>query len=124
MVILETSRATVNIARGAAPTADIVLGTIGGALQTGGVSIDLLDSDPTNIQVGITMVHDATGTTALEYTHAEIVVPRGAAIDLDNVFDVTAGVTQAVGILLIDTDPDGATGPTDTYLVVVVHLNA
>ena len=65
MVILETSRATVNIARGAAPTADIVLGTIGGALQTGGVSIDLLDSDPTNIQVGITMVHDATGTTAV-----------------------------------------------------------
>ena len=118
MVILERSSVVVSIAKGAAPTADISIGTIGGALQTGGVEIKLLETVP-NYKVAINMIHDATGTTILEFTHAEITVTRGASISLDNVLDVTAGATQAVAALLVDSTPT-----TDTYLIVVVHLNA
>lgn len=117
-VNLETSRVTVNIAKGLAPTADIVLGTIGGTLVAGGVNISLLQTVPDYV-VAINLVHDATSTTALEFSHAEITVTRGAAIDLDNVLDTVAGAIQGVATLLIDSTPT-----TDTYLIVIVHLNA
>jgi len=118
MVNLERSSVVVSIVKGLAPTADIVLGTIGGALQTGGVELQLLEVVP-NYKVAINLIHDATGTTALEFSHAEITVTRGAAISLDNVLDTVAGVVQGVATLLVDSTPT-----TDTYLVVVVHLNA
>lgn len=120
MVNLETSSETVTILKGAAATADIVIGTIGGALQTDGVKLELLQVLPDYV-VGITMVHDATGTTDLEYTHSEIQVTRGAALSLDNLFDTTGGATQGVGIFLVDSNPSTN---IDTYLVVVVHLAA
>ena len=117
-VTLERSSVVVSITKGLAPTADIVLGTIGGTLQPNGIDLKLLEVTP-NYKVAINMVHDATSTTALEYSHSEITVTRGAAISLDNVLDVVAGAIQAVGTLLVDSTPT-----TDTYLVVVIHLNA
>lgn len=115
---LEYSSVTVEIAKGAVPTADIVIGTLGGTLKTNGVNIELLQVTP-NYVVGFNFIHDATSTTALEYSHAEITVTKGAAIDLDNVLDTVAGAVQSVKTLLVDSTPT-----TDTYLVVIVHLNA
>ena len=114
----EFSVVTKSIAKGLAPTADLVLGTLGGTLVTGGVNIELLQTVPDYI-VGFNLIHDATSTTALEYSHAEITVTRGATIDLDNVLDTVAGAVQGVAVLLVDSTPT-----TDTYLVVIVHLNA
>ena len=118
MVNLERSSVVVSIVKGLAPTADIVLGTIGGTLVTGGVELQLLEVVP-NYKVAINLIHDATSTTALEFSHAEITVTRGAAISLDNVLDTVAGIVQGVAALLVDSTPT-----TDTYLIVVVHLNA
>jgi len=120
MVNLETSSVTKSIAKGAAPTADLVLGTLGGTLVTGGVKLEILQVVPDYV-VGFNFVHDATSTTALEFSHAEITVTRGAAIDLDNVLDTVVGAVQGVGIFLVDSNPSTS---VDTYLVVVVHLNA
>ena len=117
-VNVERSSVVVSIAKGLVPTADIVLGTIGGTLLTDGVKIELLEVVP-NYKVAINLVHNATSTTALEYSHSEITVTRGAAISLDNVVDTVAGAVQGVAVLLVDSTPT-----TDTYLVVIVHLNA
>ncbi len=117
-VNLETSSVTKEIAKGASPTADLVIGTLGGTLVTNGVRINLLRTTP-NYVVGFNFIHNATSTTALEYSHAEIQVTRGATIDLDNVLDTVAGAIQSVETLLVDSNPS-----FDTYLVVVVHLNA
>ncbi len=117
-VVLERSSVVVSIVKGLAPTADIVLGTIGGVLQTGGVELRLLETVP-NYKVAINLIHNATGSTILEFSHAEITVTRGAAISLDNVLDTVAGAIQGVATLLVDSTPT-----TDTYLVVVVHLDA
>lgn len=119
-VNLEFSVVTKEIAKGAVPTADLVLGTIGGTLVPNGVEIKLLEVVP-NYKVGFNFIHDATSTTALEFSHAEITVTRGAAINLDNVLDTVAGAIQSVSTLLVDSNP---TDNTDTYLVVIVHLNA
>lgn len=117
-VDVEYSVVTKEIAKGAAPTADLVLGTLGGTLLTNGVNIELIQQTP-NYIVGFNFIHNATSTTALEYSHAEITVTRGATIDLDNVLDTVAGAVQSVKTLLVDSTP-----LTDTYLVVIVHLNA
>ena len=117
-VAVERSSVVVEIAKGSVPTADIVLGTIGGTLLTAGVKLELLEVTP-NYKVGINLIHNATSTTDLEYSHAEITVTRGAVIDLDNVLDTVAGAVQGVECLLVDSTP-----LTDTYLVVIVHLNA
>ncbi len=115
---IEYSVVTKEIAKGADPTADLVLGTLGGTLVTGGVNISLLQQTP-NYVVGFNLIHDDQSTTALEYTHAEITIVKGAAIDLDNVLDTVAGAVQGVAVLLVDSTEDD-----DTYLVVIVHLNA
>ena len=116
----EYSVVTKDIVKGLAPTADIVLGTLGGTLLTNGVNIELLEVLP-NYKIGFNFIHDATSTTALEYSHAEITVTRGAAIDLDNVLDTVAGAVQSAKTFLVDSNPSAG---TDTYLVVIVHLNA
>jgi hypothetical protein len=116
---LEWSALTVKIAKGAVPTADIPIATLGGTLKTNGVQISLVDTDSSDYTIGINMIHDATSTTALEYSHAEITVTKGASIDLDNVLDTVAGAVQSVATLLVDSTP-----LTDTYLIVIVHLNA
>ena len=116
---LEWSAETVKIPKGSAPVADIVIGTLGGTLKTNGVSIHLIDTDSDDYTIGINMIHDATSTTALEYSHAEITVVKGAAIDLDNVLDTVNGAVQSVATLLVDSTP-----LNDTYLIVVIHLNA
>ena len=117
---LEFSVVTKAIAKGAGPIADLVLGTLGGTLKTNGVNMELLQVVP-NYVVGFNFIHDATSTTALEYSHSEITVTRGAAIDLNNVLDTVAGAVQSVKTFLVDSNP---TDNTDTYLVVIVHLNA
>lgn len=120
MVDLEYSVVTKDIAKGSVPVADLVLGTLGGTLVTGGVELELLEVVP-NYKVGFNFIHDATSTTELEYSHAEIQVTRGAPISLDNVLDTVAGAVQGVKTFLVDSNP---TTNIDTYLVVVVHLNA
>ena len=119
-VAVEWSAVTKAILKGSIPISGLTLGTIGGTLLTGGVNIKILETFP-NFVVGFNLIHNATSTTALEYSHAEITVTRGAAIDLDNVLDTVEGAVQGVETLLIDSDPSL---DTDTYLVVIVHLTA
>jgi len=117
MVVIERSSEVITIAKGSAAVADVGLFTAGGAVQTGGITGRLSDIDDTNYKVAINVVHDATGTTVLKYTHAEFTVTRGAAESLDNVVDTTGGATQQVLVFLVDSTPT-----TDTYLVVIIHL--
>ncbi len=117
-VNVEWSSVTKAITKGSAPVSGLTLGTIGGTLLTNGVNITLLEQYP-NFIVNFNLIHNATSTTALEYSHAEITVTKGAAIDLDNVLDTVEGAVQSVETLLIDSTPT-----TDTYLVVIVHLTS
>ena len=121
MVAAETSFVTKTIAKGSAAVADLAIATIGGTLVAQGVQISLLDEDEDNYTIGITLLHDATSTQELEYSHAEIEVVRGAAVDKDNVMDTIGGVVKGSVALHVGYVPST---DTDTYLVVLVHLAA
>lgn len=97
---------------------DVVMGTVGGALLTGGTVIKKRKrTDDGKIIYDILVVHTVTGTTILRYTKREITVTEGTDV-LDVALATTVGAAQAVDIAKIRQ-----VGNKITYVIFIVHLN-
>lgn len=116
MVSLEVSTFEVTLTKGTDIT-DQPLATVGGAIQ--GLTIKKIQRSEQDTIYQIIVIHDATGTTALELTKRQVPITLGATDILDQVLATTAGATEGVDIEFLERN-----GDVLTYDVMIVHLNA
>jgi len=115
MAAIEVSTFEVTVTKGTDVT-DAVLATVGGAIQS--ITIHKIEriGDATTYQ--IVVIHDATGTTAIEFTKREVTIVKGATDLLDQVVATTAGNTEGIPhVSLLEQDSSNY-----LYEVFIVHL--
>ena len=90
------------------------IGTTGGAFI--GAEIVKTETIGNSTTYTVFIVHDATGTTALEYSVRSVTIANNAADSLDNVYRTNEGAAVAVAITKTATRANST-----TYDIFTVH---